>query len=114
MKKASLLAGLAGTIGGTAAWYILSNRKLRTELGKAKTPEETVKILSHYLGRDAGKISKEVHEFFQNDEVRKSLSKAKEFADQGLEKAKKGFGALLAKGKEWKDAAIEAAQRKAA
>lgn len=89
---------LAGTIGSTAAWYILSNKKLREELGKAGSPEETMKILSQYLGRDASKISTSVHEFMHSGEIQETLGKAKEISGQKIDSAKKGIGGLLSKG----------------
>lgn len=110
MKK---LALLAGSIGSTAAWYILSNKKLRTELGKAKGPEQTVKILSKYLGRDAEKIGNEVYALVQSGELKEGLEKAKEFSGGALEKAKTGLGGLFAKGKKAAEEALEAAKRKA-
>ena len=107
MKK---FAELAGTIGSTAAWYILSNKQLRTELGQAKTPDDTVKILSGYLGRDASTIAQAVHAYTHSDEFTGSLQTAKEFAGEKLSDAKKGLSGLWAKAKQAKDAALQAAK----
>ncbi len=107
MKKLSLLAG---TIGSTAAWYILSNKKLRTELAQAEDPSTTIKILSRYIGRDAEKIGKEVYEFMHSEEVQekilqakglaeKNLGSAKKLAEKNFTKAKNAWGSLLKKGK---------------
>ncbi len=104
MKKLNLLLG---TMGSTAAWYVLSNKKLRTELGKAKGPQETVKILKKYIGRDAEKIGDEVHALIHSDEVQETVTTVKTFAEDKFAKAKTGFGGLLAKGKKPKDEALE-------
>lgn len=112
MKK---IVPLAGLIGGTAAWYILSNKQLRKELGEAKTSQETVAILKNRLGADGEKIANAVHEWFHSEEVQGGISKAKDVAEEtfstakdlageGLTKAKAGFGTFLAKAKSAKDA----------
>ena len=111
MKKLSLLMG---TIGSTAAWYILSNKKLRTELGKAKGPEATINILKKYIGRDADKIGNEVYEFFQSEELQQKVEGAKTFAEDKFSKVKTGFGGLLARGKKLKEEALEKMQSKKA
>ena len=104
MKKLSLLVG---TIGSTAAWYILSNKKLRHELGKAKTPEDTVKVLSGYLGRDAAKIGAAVHEWFHSEEVQGTITKAKDVAEQTMTGAKKGLSGLVARARRAKDSLMK-------
>jgi len=111
MKKLNLLVG---TIGTTAAWYILSNKKLRTELGQAEGPEETIKILKRYIGRDAEKIGKEVYEFFQSEELKEKLDDAKTFAEEKLTDAKTGLSGLLAKGKKWRDDTLKKSKSDAA
>lgn len=96
LKRLTLLLS---TFGTTAAWYVLSNKKIRDELGKAENPEETVKILTRHLGRDASKIAHEVHDLMRSPEVQESLAKAKQFTDGAVSKAKSGFGGLFTKGK---------------
>ena len=107
MKK---LALLLGTVGSTAAWYILSNKKIRTELGKAKGPQETIDILKKYIGKDAEKIGKEVYELIHSEELQEKLTSAKGFAAEKFSEAKTGFGGLLARGKKLKEAAMEKMQ----
>ena len=106
MKKFSLLAA---TLGSTAAWYVLSNKKLRKDLAAAKTPEETVKVLQHYVGRDFSKIAKEVHELLHSDEVQEKIAKAKEVTEETFTAAKRGLGGLLEKGKRIKYTAMDKA-----
>jgi hypothetical protein len=117
MKK---LALLMSTFGTTAAWYILSNKKIRTELGQAKNPEQTVKILKKHLGRDVEKISDELHEFFQSDEFQKAkdlaeggMSKAKDLAGDSFSKAKEGIGGFLVRFKK-KEESVEKPKKKKA
>ena len=107
MKK---FTALAGTIGTTAAWYILSNKKLRGELAKAKNPEATIKILQKYIGRDAEKIGKEVFDFVRSEEVLEGVSQAKEFTAEKFSEAKRGLGGLLKKGKQLTDEALRKAK----
>lgn len=111
MRKFSMLAA---TIGSTAAWYVLSNKKLRGELAKAKSPDDTVQILTRYLGRDCQNIGKAVHEWVRSEEVQETLTRAKEVKDQTFESAKRGFSGLLGKAKQAKDAATEAIKKKTA
>ncbi len=97
MKKFSLLVG---AIGSTAAWYILSNKKLREDLGKARNPEETIQILTRYLGRDSEKIGKAVHEWVHSEEIQEGLSKAKDLTGKTIATAKQGLGSFFSKAKE--------------
>lgn len=95
MKKLSLLLG---TLGGTAIWYVFSNKSLRRELAKAKGPEEAAALVVKHLSRDGKKISKEVHEFIQSEEFQKNYMKLKDFAGDTYDRAKDEAGNLLEKG----------------
>ncbi len=111
MRKFSLLAA---TVGSTAAWYILSNKKLRAELATAQNPDETIKILGHHLGRDCQTIGKAVHEWVHSDEVQETITRAKEVKDQTLDSAKKGWSGLLGRAKKATETATDAIKKKAA
>ncbi|OGJ61056.1 hypothetical protein A3C37_03255 [Candidatus Peribacteria bacterium RIFCSPHIGHO2_02_FULL_53_20] len=97
MKKLSLLVG---ALGGSLAGYIFSNQKLREQLTNAKDAEAAAKILGKHLSHDGKKIAKEVQEFVQSDDVQKNLTKARKFAGQKFEEAKKEVAALMETGTE--------------
>lgn len=86
MKKFSLLVG---TLGGTLAGYLFSNKTLRDQLSKAKDAEAAAKILGKHLSHDGKKIAKEVQAFVRSDEVQRNLTKAKKFAEKKLDLAKR-------------------------
>lgn len=95
MKKLSLLVG---ALGGTLAGYVFSNQKLREQLTNAKDAESAAKILGRHLSQDGKKIAKEVQEFVRSDDVQKNLARAKKFAGQKLDEAKKEVAALMETG----------------
>ncbi|TSC59819.1 MAG: hypothetical protein Greene041662_390 [Candidatus Peregrinibacteria bacterium Greene0416_62] len=95
MKKFSLLVG---ALGGSLAGYIFSNQNLRDQLSKAKDAEAAAKILGKHLSHDGKKIAKEVQEFVKSDDVQKNLTKAKKFASQKLDEAKKEVAAFMETG----------------
>lgn len=95
MKKFSLLLGaLGGALGG----YLLSNEKLREGLVNAKDPEAAARLLGKSLQHDGKKIAKEVKTFVESDDVQANLKKAKKFALQQVDEAKKQVQSLVKKG----------------
>lgn len=86
MKKFSLLVG---ALGGSLAGYVFSNQKLREQLTDAKDAESAAKILGKHLSHDGKKIAKEVQSFVKSDDVQHNLAKAKKFAEQKLNLAKR-------------------------
>ena len=95
MKKFSLLVG---ALGGSLAGYIFSNQKLREQLTNAKDTEAAAKILGKHLSHDGKKIAKEVQAFVKSDEVQQNLTKARKFASQKLDEAKKEVAAYMETG----------------
>lgn len=100
MKKLSLLLG---TLGGGLAGYLFSNTNLREQLSNAKDAEHAAKLLGQHLQKDGKKLAKQVQEFIESDEVQRNIRKAKVFAQQKMEEAKKEL-----------DSALTAGQKKAA
>jgi len=96
MKKISLLVG---ALGGATAGYLLSNKKLREELSKAKDPEAAAKLLGKHLQRDGKKLAKHVQEFVDSDDVKKNIKKAKSFTKKKVDEAKKEIKELVGEGK---------------
>ena len=96
MKKLSLLVG---TLGGAMAGYLFSNKELREALSKAKDPEAAAKLLGKHLQKDGKKVAKEVQEFVESDDVQQNLNKAKKFAKEKADQAKKELDVLVGKGK---------------
>lgn len=95
MKKFSLLIGaLGGALGG----YLLSNEKLRESLVNAKDPETAARLLGKSLQHDGKKIAKEVKTFVESDDVQANLKKAKKFALQQVNEAKKQVHSFVKKG----------------
>ncbi|MDO8648891.1 MAG: hypothetical protein Q7R81_03845 [Candidatus Peregrinibacteria bacterium] len=109
MKKLSLLMS---TLGGTAAFYILSNSKLRKELSKARNPQEMLEVIKKHTSRDGSKIAKEVQELVTSDEVQGKIAQAKLFTEDSVTKAKQGLSGLWSKAKNLTDSAIDAAKKK--
>lgn len=96
MKKFSLLLG---AIGGALGGYLLSNEKLRTELMKAKTPEQAAKLLGKHLQQDGHRIAKEAKELIESDDVQMNIKKAKKFAAAKFKEAKKGMKDMVKQGR---------------
>lgn len=88
MRKVSLLLS---TMGGALAGYLLTNEKVRKELGKAKDAEAAAKILGQHLMKDGKKIATEAQAFIESDDVQKNFKKAKGYATEKMMEAKKSF-----------------------
>jgi len=86
MKKFSLLLA---TLGGAAAGYLFSDKKLREELMNAETPEEAARLLGKHLQKDGKKLAGQMQEFVQSDEVQKHLGKAKALSKKKMDEATK-------------------------
>ena len=95
MKKVSLLLG---TLGGAMGAYLLSNKDLRKELMNAKDPEAAAKTLGKHLQKDSKKLVKEAKALYESDDVQKNMDKAKKFAIEKMEEAKKSMQAMVKKG----------------
>ncbi|MFH1444825.1 MAG: hypothetical protein ABIG34_05590 [Candidatus Peregrinibacteria bacterium] len=104
MKKLSLLIG---TLGGAMAGYLFSNKKLRKDLAEAKDAETAARLLGKHLQRDGKKIAAQAQEFLESDDVQQNLKKAKIYAQDTLETARKELGKLVNRAEE---AASDAAQ----
>lgn len=96
MKKISLLIG---ALGGATAGYLLSNKKLRDELAKAKDPEAAARLLGKHLQRDGKKLAKHVQEFVESEDVQKNIRKAKSFTKKKVDEAKQEIKELVGEGK---------------
>ena len=95
MKKISLLIGaLGGALGG----YLLSNTKLREGLMNAKDPEHAARILGKHLQQDGKKLAKDAQSFIESKEVQDNLKKARKFAEQRMNDAKKQVEVFMKKG----------------
>lgn len=97
MKKISLLLS---TLGGAMGGYLLSNKKLRDELINAKDAEAAARTLGKHLQRDGKKIAEQVREFVESEEVQGNLGKAKTFAKQKADEARKELTRLVDSGAE--------------
>jgi len=69
--------------------YLLSNKKLREELMKAKDAEDAAKSLGKHLQRDGKKIAQQVREFVESEEVQSNVDRAKAFTRKKADEAKK-------------------------
>ena len=96
MKKISLLLS---TLGGAMGGYLLSNKKLREELMKAKDAETAAKTLGKHLQRDGMKIAGQVREFVESEDVQLNIAKAKQFAKKKADEARRELSQLVACGK---------------
>ena len=96
MKKISLLLS---TLGGAMGGYLLSNKKLREELMKAKDAETAAKTLGKHLQRDGKKIAGQVREFVGSEDVQLNIAKAKQFAKKKADEARRELSQLVACGK---------------
>ena len=96
MRKLSFLLG---TLGGALGGYLLSKPKLLDELSKAKDAGTAARKLGAYLQRDGKKLAREVKTFVESEDVQRNLAKAKGFALQKFNEAKKEVGKYLDEGK---------------
>ncbi len=95
MRKLSLLLG---TLGGATAGYLFSNKKLREELSSAKDAEAAARVLGKHLQRDGRTFAKQIQDFIASDDVQRNLTKAKEFAKEKMNVAKKELQGLTQEG----------------
>ena len=106
MKKLSLLIG---TLGGAMAGYLFSNQKLRKDLAEAKDAETAARLLGKHLQQDGKKLAVQAQEFVESDEVQKNWKKAKTYAQETFEVARKELTKLVNRAEEaTSDAASEA------
>lgn len=103
MKKLSLLIG---TLGGAMAGYLFSNKKLRKDLSEAKDAETAARLLGRHLQQDGKKLAAQAQEFVGSDEVQKNWKKAKTYAQETFEVARKELTRLVGCAEE---AAVDAA-----
>jgi len=80
------------------AGYLLSNKKLRGELSKAKDAESAAKLLGKHLQRDGRQIAKQVKEFVESEDVQRNIKKAKDFASKKMSEAKTELKELVGAG----------------
>lgn len=85
MKK---LTYLITTAGGALAGYLFSNKKLRTDLRSAKSPEEAAKTFGKYLKEDGKKIKAEATELLHSKKVQDKITSAKKIANEKLNQVK--------------------------
>ncbi|MDA1209277.1 MAG: hypothetical protein O2904_04585 [bacterium] len=95
MKKLSLLLS---TVGGAMGGYLLSNKKLRDELSKTDDAESAAKTLGKHLQRDGKKLAEQLKEFINSEEVQSNLTKAKKYAKEKTNEAKKELNAMVDSG----------------
>ncbi|MFH0851415.1 MAG: hypothetical protein V1876_01570 [Candidatus Peregrinibacteria bacterium] len=106
MKKLSLLIG---TLGGAMAGYLFSNQKLRKDLAEAKDAETAARLLGKHLQQDGKKLAAQAQEFVGSAEVQKNWKKAKTYAQETFEVARKELTKLVSRAEEAaSDAAGEA------
>lgn len=106
MKKLSLLIG---TLGGAMAGYLFSNQKLRKELAGAKDAETAARLLGKSLQQDGKKLAAQVQEFVESDDVQKNWKKAKTYAKDTFDSARKELTKMVNRAEEAAgDAAAEA------
>jgi len=110
MKKISLLLS---TLGGAMSGYLLSNKKLREELMKAKDPEAAARALGKHLQKDGKKIAEQMREFVESEEVQSNITKAKQFTKNKADEAKKELTQLANSGKAKAKAGIKSTAAKA-
>ena len=94
MKKVSLLIS---TLGGAMAGYLFSNKNLRDELTNAKDAEAAAKSLAKHLQKDGKKLATEMQKFVDSDDFQENVTKAKKFAKEKGEQAKKELQSVVKK-----------------
>ncbi|MDD4287530.1 MAG: hypothetical protein PHO20_05250 [Candidatus Peribacteraceae bacterium] len=97
MKKLSLLIG---TLGGAMAGYLFSNQKLRKDLAGAKDAETAARLLGKHLQQDGKKLAAQAQEFVESDEVQKNWKKAKTYAQESFDVARKELTKLVSRAEE--------------
>ncbi|OGJ54088.1 hypothetical protein A3D11_00600 [Candidatus Peribacteria bacterium RIFCSPHIGHO2_02_FULL_49_16] len=96
MRKLSILFS---ALGGAAAAYLVSNKKLRAELSKAKTTDDVGKILGKHLQQDGKKLGKDICDFLESDRVQNKIKQANVTAQKHFDIAEKEVRTWLQKGK---------------
>ncbi len=85
MKK---LTFLLGTIGGAMAGYVLSNKKLRSEMIDAKDSSEAAKILGKHLSNDGQIVAKEVRQLAEQHGIDDRIADGKQYVHDYYSSAK--------------------------
>ena len=96
MKKFSFVVS---AIGGVVLGYLASNKKLREELSKAKSPDAAGKVLASHLQRDGKRIGQEMRSFLESAHMQKKIQGVNTVFQEQLSKAEGGFLNLLDQGK---------------
>lgn len=85
MKK---LTFLLGTLGGAMAGYVFSNKKLRTDMLKAKDSTEAAKILGKHLSTDGQTVAKEVRQLAEQHGLDDRIADGKQYVHDYYSSAK--------------------------
>ncbi|MEQ1849302.1 MAG: hypothetical protein ABL890_01795 [Candidatus Peribacteraceae bacterium] len=111
MKKLSLLLG---TVGGALAGYVFSNKKLRSELSKAKDATEAAQVLGKHLSKDGQTVAKEVGELAEQYHLDDKVEQGKTFVTKYYKSAKAEAEKFLGKKVKEATTAIKSAKGKVA
>jgi hypothetical protein len=109
MKKLSLLLG---TVGGALAGYVFSNKKLRSELGKAKDATAAAQILGKHLSKDGQSVAKEVGELAEQYHLDDRVEQGKKYVTKYYKSAKAEAEKFLGKKVQEATDAISTAKKK--
>lgn len=96
MKKLSFVVS---ALGGAVLGYLASNKKLREELSKAKSPDAAGKILAGHLQKDGKHIGHELRSFLESAHMQRKIQSVNQIFQQQLQKAEGGLHDLLDQGK---------------
>lgn len=96
MKKLSFVVS---ALGGAVLGYLASNKRLREELSKAKSPDAAGKILASHLQKDGKHIGHELRSFLESAHMQKKIQGVNHMFHQQLQKAEGGLHDLFDQGK---------------
>ena len=96
MKKLSFVVS---TLGGAVLGYLASNKKLREELSKAKSPDIAGKILASHLQKDGKHIGHELRSFLESAHMQKKIQGISTLLQQQFQKAEGELHHLFNQGK---------------
>ena len=95
------------------AGYLFSNKTLRDDLGKAKDAEGAAKSLAKHLRKDGKKLASEMQKFVDSDDVQDNIAKAKKYALEKGDQAKKELQKIVKSGQKQAKATAKKTVKKA-
>lgn len=110
MKKFNFIIG---ALGGALSGYLMSNKKLRQQLVKAKDKKEAAKILGESIKQSGSDLAQDAKELLESESVQKTFGDFRTFANKKWTEVQKEIGSYAKKATGHAKKALKKATKKA-